>query len=64
MNNRKAKRRIYALAMAYFACQSRRLGQEFAWDSVRPVGWEFGSPDYERLAQSAAHTEAFKKRPT
>lgn len=60
MKNRKAKRRIYALAMAYFASQSRRSGQEFAWDSVRPVGREFGSRDYERMAKLDALADASK----
>lgn len=60
MNNRKVKRMRYALASAYLASPSRKSDQEFDWDAVWPVGREFGSPDYERLAKSDALAEASK----
>lgn len=50
MNTRTNKRRIYHLLYCRFHGKSLwRSAEEQAWLDVVPVGWEFGSPDYERL---------------
>jgi hypothetical protein len=48
MKNRKNKHRLYRL---WFQDKPYRRwsAEERAWESMVPVGREFGSPDYERL---------------
>lgn len=56
MSTRTNKRRIYALFYSRFHCKSLwRSAEEQAWLDLAPVGWEFGSPDYERLETLDLH---------
>lgn len=50
MKNRKNKHRLYKL---WFQDSPfpRWSAEDRAWDSMAPVGREFGSPDYERLME-------------
>ena len=53
MNSVKRKRRIGHLFQGRFYNPSFlwRSVEDRAWDNIAPVGREFGSPDYDRLAQ-------------
>lgn len=53
MSARKIKRRISNLMYGrlYNANFIWRSAEDHAWDSMAPVGREFGSPDYERLIE-------------
>lgn len=58
MSIRRIKRRTYRGFQARL--QRRRrwyTAEDIEWDHMPPIGWEFGSPDYERLER-----EAFEKR--
>jgi hypothetical protein len=50
MKNRKNKHRLYRL---WFQDKPylRWSDEDRAWESMAPVGREFGSPDYERLME-------------
>lgn len=52
MSNRKKKRRIYAMSKMHHESRHWLTDDEYAWEFMLPVGREFGSPDYERLAKS------------
>lgn len=54
MNNRKRKRHLYRLFKIYRESQYWLSKEDYAWESMRPVGREFGSPDYEHLAKQDA----------
>lgn len=50
MGIRKNKQRIYRLIHSGIERRKRRYtAEDVEWESMAPVGWEFGSPDYERL---------------
>ena len=51
MNNRKKKHRIYAMFRMYHESRNWLTDEVYAWEFMLPVGREFGSPDYERLAK-------------
>lgn len=53
MKSRTNKRRIYRLFHGRFhsTAFTWRSAEERAWLDMAPVGLEFGSPDYERLAK-------------
>lgn len=53
MNSRKRKQRILQLLHARLHHPVFRwpTAEDREWDSMAPVGREFGSPDYERLMQ-------------
>jgi hypothetical protein len=48
MKNRIKKRRLYARRKSWYI---PLISEDRAWLNMSPVGREFGSPDYERLAQ-------------
>lgn len=52
MNNRQRKIRVHQLFDGRFRHPVivRRSVEDKAWEAMAPVGREFGSPDYERLA--------------
>jgi hypothetical protein len=53
MKTRTNKRRIYRLFHGRFhsTAFTWRSAEEQKWLNIEPVGLEFGSPDYERLAK-------------
>ena len=54
MKNRMKKRRIYDRHQAAYI---RMTAEEQAWLDMVPIGREFGSKDYERLAKLDALAE-------
>lgn len=52
MNNKQRRRRVRLLFQARFRHPgfARQSDEDRAWDAIAPVGREFGSTDYERLA--------------
>lgn len=53
MNHRKRKRKVTQLLYARLHHSAFRWSsaEDRAWDTMAPVGREFGSPEYERLMQ-------------
>ncbi|RJG02640.1 hypothetical protein [Noviherbaspirillum sedimenti] len=58
MNHRKKKHRIYAMSKTYHESRHWLTDEEYAWKFMRPVGREFASPDFERLAELDALADA------
>jgi len=56
MHKKQRRRGVRQLVRARFRNPgfSRQSDEDIAWDAIAPVGREFGSPDYERLAQQDA----------
>ncbi len=56
MNNKQRKKRVHQLFHGRFIRPVIGLqsDEDKVWETMAPVGREFGSPDYERLAQQDA----------
>lgn len=50
MKNRKNKHRLYRF-LFQDKVYPKWSAEDRAWESMAPVGREFGSPDYERLME-------------
>lgn len=48
------------MTQAFKQSRNWMTDEEYAWEYMRPVGREFGSPDYERLAALDALAEKAK----
>ena len=55
MKNRLRKRQLYMRVQSFKQAHHWMTDEEIFWEGIRPVGREFGSPDYETLA---AHDHA------
>ena len=53
VNSRKRKRSVSQLFHSRFHSSrfSWQSAEDRAWENIAPVGWKFGSPDYDRLIQ-------------
>lgn len=66
MKSRSKKRQLYAKVKLFRESRFWMTDEEYSWEFMRPVGREFGSPDYERLAAidaAAARTSSSALNP-
>jgi hypothetical protein len=53
MHWRGLRKESLASLLAQCDPKAPRSAEEQAWERMAPVGWEFGSPDYERLLNAS-----------